>query len=93
MSRSLIGKGLILLSAALILTLIVIGAVSEVSRDGQGVTPTASPTNIGRDPQRAELLRCQSLGDAATKDSACLALWAETRQRFLTPTLPSGEGG
>ena len=92
MSRSLIGKGLILLSAALILTLIVIGAVSEVSPDGQGVTPTASPTKIGRDPQRAELLRCQSLGETAIKDKTCLALWAETRRRFLTPASPTSAG-
>lgn len=93
MSRSLIGKGLILLSAALILTLIVIGAVSEVGPDGQRVTPAASPTNTGRSLQHAELLRCQSLGETATTDAACLALWAETRRRFLTLALPPGEGG
>jgi conjugative transfer region protein TrbK len=92
MSRSLIGKGLTLLSAALILTLIVIGAVSEVGPDGQGVTPSASPTNTGRSPQHAGLLRCQSLGETAIKDKACLALWAEARRRFLTPALTSGEG-
>jgi conjugative transfer region protein TrbK len=92
MSRSLIGKGLILLSAALILTLIVIGAVSEVGPDGQEVLLTALPTNIWRSPQHAELLRCQSLGETAIEDKACLALWAETRRRFLTPELPSGEG-
>jgi conjugative transfer region protein TrbK len=92
MSRTLIGKGLILLSATMILVLIVIGVMSDVGPDGQGVTPTASPTNTGRSPQHAELLRCQSLGETAIEDKACLALWAETRRRFLTPALPSGEG-
>jgi conjugative transfer region protein TrbK len=93
MSRTLIGKGLILLSAAMILALIVVGTTREVSQDGQSGTTSLSPTNSARDPQHAELLRCQSLGEPATQDAACLALWAETRRRFLTPALPAGEGG
>lgn len=30
-----------------------------------------------------ELIRCQSLGEAAAKDRACLAAWAENRRRFF----------
>jgi conjugative transfer region protein TrbK len=93
MSRTLIGKGLILLSAAMILALIVVGTTREVSQDARRGATSLSPSNSARDPQHAELLRCRSLGAAATEDAACLALWAETRRRFLTPALPSGEEG
>lgn len=37
------------------------------------------------DPLRAELLRCQGLGEAGPRDPACLRAWAESRRRFLTP--------
>jgi hypothetical protein len=32
---------------------------------------------------RAELLRCQHLGQAALNDTACAAVWAENRRRFF----------
>lgn len=35
------------------------------------------------DPLQAALRRCQHLGEAATRDPACLAAWAENRRRFL----------
>jgi conjugative transfer region protein TrbK len=40
-------------------------------------------------PRAAELIRCQGLGEAGARDPACLAAWAESRQRFLglTPDL------
>jgi conjugative transfer region protein TrbK len=38
------------------------------------------------DPLHAELLRCQQLGEAATRDSDCLKAWAESRRRFLSPS-------
>jgi conjugative transfer region protein TrbK len=91
MSRSLIGKGLILAGAAMILTLIVIGTFGDIRRDGQGTANPSPPITVSN-PQQAALQRCQSLGEAATTDAACLALWAETRQRFLTPSLPTDEG-
>ncbi len=51
----------------------------------------AQPVQAGAaDPLRAELLRCQSLGEAGPRDPACLRAWAESRRRFLTPhTAPS----
>jgi conjugative transfer region protein TrbK len=51
----------------------------------------ARPTRAGAaDPLRAELFRCQSLGEAGPRDPACLRAWAESRRRFLTPhTTPS----
>lgn len=35
------------------------------------------------DPLQAELARCTGLGQAATRDAACLKAWAENRRRFL----------
>lgn len=35
------------------------------------------------DPLRAQQRRCQLMGEAARNDVDCLAVWAETRDRFL----------
>jgi conjugative transfer region protein TrbK len=93
MTRSFVGKGLILIGSALVLGLILIGVTGELTREGQGVRVPVSNPQISPGPDYAELLRCQALGEAAAKDVACLALWAETRRRFLTPTSPTGTGG
>ncbi|WP_342640217.1 putative entry exclusion protein TrbK-alt [Rhodoligotrophos ferricapiens] len=47
------------------------------------------------DPLRAELFRCQSLGEAGPRDPACLRAWAESRRRFLMPrtTFPTSRPG
>ncbi len=42
------------------------------------------------DPLRAAQRRCQLLGEAAARDADCLAVWAETRDRFLgTAPMPA----
>jgi conjugative transfer region protein TrbK len=91
MTRSRIGKGLMLAGAAMILTLIIVGATGDMGRDDH-VAITPPPAATAAHPQQAALERCQSLGEAASKDAACLALWAETRRRFLTPSPPPSEG-
>jgi conjugative transfer region protein TrbK len=89
MSRSLLGKGLMLIGAALVLGLILIGVIGEMARNGQEAhSPVRNPQTHLR-PDDAELLRCQALGEAATRDAGCLALWAETRRRFLTLASPT----
>jgi conjugative transfer region protein TrbK len=93
MTRSFIGKALIVMGAALVLLLIAIGVTGELTRDGQEAHSPVRNPQTRPDAERAELQRCQGLGEAATTDAACLALWAETRRRFLTPAFPSGEGG
>jgi conjugative transfer region protein TrbK len=92
MSRSLIGKALMLIGAALVLGLILIGVTGEMTRNGQEAHAQTRNPQTSPSPDHAELQRCQTLGEAAAKDAACLALWAETRRRFLTPLLPTGEG-
>jgi conjugative transfer region protein TrbK len=39
------------------------------------------------DPLRAAQRRCQLLGEAAARDTDCLRVWAETRDRFLGVTV------
>lgn len=41
------------------------------------------------DPLRGDLSRCQVLGEAGTRDPACLRAWAESRRRFLAPAPPA----
>jgi conjugative transfer region protein TrbK len=56
------------------------------------VPTTPSSEEIPPDPLRAAQRRCQLLGEAAARDTECLAVWAETRDRFLgtnpAPTSP-----
>ena len=45
----------------------------------------AAPAPV--DPLRAELLRCNGIGQAALEDAGCRAAWAENRRRFFgTPS-------
>lgn len=43
---------------------------------------TAPVTNVV-DPARAELERCQGLGESGAREPACLRAWADQRRRFL----------
>lgn len=44
----------------------------------------------GDAPTLRQMLRhCRDLGEAATRDSACLKLWADNRNRFLGQTTTS----
>ena len=47
-------------------------------------TPPALRVENDVDPLQAELRRYQVLGEAAMRDPACLAAWAESRRRFLS---------
>jgi len=40
------------------------------------------------DPLRASLRHCRDIGEAATRDPACLKAWAENRDRFLGQVSP-----
>ena len=61
--------------------------VIELTRkEERAETMPARPALTGAaDPLRAELFRCQSLGEAGPRDPACLRAWAESRRRFLMP--------
>ena len=40
------------------------------------------------DPLANELSRCKALGAEAANDTACKAVWAQNRARFLAPSAP-----
>ncbi|RLL62914.1 putative entry exclusion protein TrbK-alt [Paenirhodobacter hankyongi] len=44
---------------------------------------SAAPAITPADPLREGQRRCQQMGEAAANDPDCMAIWAETRDRFL----------
>ena len=47
------------------------------------IPPPAAPVPARTDLARAELERCQVLGERGASDETCLRAWAQQRQRFL----------
>ncbi|MEM6679437.1 MAG: putative entry exclusion protein TrbK-alt [Pseudomonadota bacterium] len=80
MERSVLAR----IAAIVFVAIAVTAAVVEMGRDEAGqATRPAAPLLPENDPLRAEQRRCQELGEAAASDPDCLAVWAETRDRFL----------
>jgi len=79
-------EGMVLarIAAIIFVSVAITAAAVEMSREeeGQAVTPAPVPAPEV-DALRAEQRRCQELGEAAASDRDCLAVWAETRDRFL----------
>ncbi|MEO3414992.1 putative entry exclusion protein TrbK-alt [Roseovarius sp. CAU 1744] len=78
------GSVLARIAAIIFVSVAITAAVMETGREeeGQGARPAALPVPEV-DTLRAEQRRCQELGEAAASDPDCLAVWAETRDRFL----------
>ena len=78
------GSVLARIAAIVFVAIAITAALVERGRDeaGQAVRP-AAPLMQEANPLRAEQRRCQELGEAAASDPHCLAVWAETRDRFL----------
>ena len=73
-------------AAAMAFVLVAIAATAIQFRHGDRKSAegsTASPAAVNADPLRAELARCQILGEAGAHDPGCLHAWAENRHRFL----------
>jgi len=85
------GKILARLGAIIFVALAITATVIDMTRKEEAapmdtsVPPAVAPA---ADPLRAELTRCQLLGEAAEHDPACLRAWAENRRRFLAPAAP-----
>jgi len=62
-------------------------AMHFAREDGASVeAPMTTTTETPRtDAPRDALRRCRQLGEAATRDADCLAVWDQNRRRFLTP--------
>jgi conjugative transfer region protein TrbK len=73
-------------AAAMAFALVAIAATAIQFRHGDNKpaeSSPASPVAVDADPLRAELARCQILGEAGAHDADCLYAWAENRRRFL----------
>ena len=78
------GSVLARIAAIVFVAIAITAAVVEMGRDEAGqAEPPAAPLLPETDPLRAEQRRCQELGEAAASYPDCLAVWAETRDRFL----------
>jgi len=91
------GKMLARLGAVTFVALAITATAIEMTRKDQAPQPApARPVAVSHDPLREEQRRCQQLGQAAASDSACMRVWAETRDRFLgrtaAPAVPPAEG-
>ncbi|MGY3539809.1 conjugative transfer region protein TrbK [Bradyrhizobium sp. USDA 4515] len=81
------GKTLARIGAVIFVAVAVTATAIEVSRKDEPAESWTSGRQVAApaDPLRAELLRCQALGEAGPRDPACLRAWAENRNRFLAP--------
>lgn len=60
--------------------------VQYAREDSPAPAVTAPSLQPPSDPLRERQRRCQQMGEAAANDAECLAVWAETRDRFLGRT-------
>jgi len=84
------GAMLARLGAVIFVAIAGTAAIMEMSREEK--TRELSPlrtVEAVRDPLRDEQRRCQQLGEVAAQDTACLKVWAQTRDRFLGRTVPN----
>ena len=78
------GKNLARVGAIVFVAFAITATVIEMTREDQPVRTAPAPAFAPTvDPLRAEQRRCQQMGEAAARDSECLRVWAETRDRFL----------
>ncbi|MEA1651279.1 putative entry exclusion protein TrbK-alt [Nitrospirillum sp. BR 11164] len=82
------GKILARVGAVVFVAFAITATVIELSRKDEPPVyrSLAATTETGIDPLKIELRRCQQLGEAGTRDPACLQAWADNRDRFLKPS-------
>ncbi|ASV84920.1 putative conjugal transfer protein TrbK [Ochrobactrum quorumnocens] len=91
------GKMLARLGAIIFVAIAITATAIEMTREEEmPAAPSARQLQpSSADPLRAGQRRCQLLGEAATRDTECLGVWAESRDRFLgvpspvAPVLPA----
>jgi conjugative transfer region protein TrbK len=60
----------------------------ELARQSRTPGSSTSAADDNMDPLANELSRCKALGAEAAHDTACKAIWAQNRSRFLAPSAP-----
>jgi conjugative transfer region protein TrbK len=74
------------IAAAAFIALAIAVAVIELRGDEDDPVPAIATSRIvDTGSIQAQLLRCQSLGEAGAHDADCLRAWSANRRRFLTP--------
>jgi conjugative transfer region protein TrbK len=90
------GKTLARVGAIIFVSVAITATAIEMSRKEERPAVRQTPVlEETADPLREGQRRCQRMGEAAARDSECLRIWAETRDRFLgTRSTPqrAGEG-
>ncbi|KRW96561.1 putative entry exclusion protein TrbK-alt [Paracoccus sp. MKU1] len=82
------GKAMARLIAILFLAIVMTVTLIRMERSGDlPVLPGRQSQPHAEDPLREGQRRCQRMGEAAAEDAECLAIWAETRDRFLGRTV------
>ena len=72
-------------------TMAILATVIEFSREENEPSPQSTAPDTAADSLRGELVRCQLLGEAGIRDTACLHAWAESRRRFIAPAAVTPE--
>lgn len=93
------GKVLARIAAIVFVAVAITATIIEMNREDVSVpapsAPSLQPPPV--DPLREGQRRCQQMGEAAASDANCLAIWAETRDRFLgrspAPAVPAPNEG
>ena len=92
------GKMLARLGAIVFVSFAITATAIEMARkDAAPETERVHAVEPKRDALREGQRRCQQLGTTAANDAECLAVWAESRDRFLgrspAPAAPSSSEG
>ncbi|MCH4540395.1 putative entry exclusion protein TrbK-alt [Ochrobactrum sp. A-1] len=91
------GKMLARLGAIIFVAIAITATAIEMTRKEDAPASPPSLVQPERDPLREGQRRCQQLGTTAASDAECLAVWAETRDRFLgrspAPAAPTSSEG
>ena len=69
----------------------ILATAIEFSREEDEPSPRSTAPRTAADSLRGELVRCQLLGEAGIRDTACLRAWAENRRRFIAPAVVTPE--
>ena len=78
------GKMLARLGAIIFVSLAITATAIEMTRKEKAPeTGRIRAVEPAHDPLRERQRRCQQLGEAAASDTACLRVWAASRDRFL----------
>lgn len=86
------GKMLARLAAIVFVAIAITASLIEMSRKDEALPMVSAPVvPLSSDPMRADLRRCQQMGRTALDDEGCLAIWQQTRDRFLGREPRTGE--